>query len=322
MSSNLLYTEIQEHQNNVNLLDEYREVEVMNKTEYAPLPSRRSLFKRKEMDLIANPKNLVQKCYSIKADEQFISNVNEQVKTLINTVTIHLEGENDELVERPVTPDKGNSQKKSREVKKQSKQNFEFKNLPFPRKRKHKYTGRVGSKAEMMRQYYKAKIFITNNFSIASTNSSKRPCIMKFQTSQEFQISRGETNVNKMTESSEDIFVTKQGIRNDTFRQRGAFTNFDRQIENQIVKHQMLEDDTINLAQHILFKQFKCVNGLELTNLSPSQFSSMQENFVQILHVFENIYGLYEIYGLKDLNKIRVYDLLNYRKDKKYPKKQ
>ena len=77
------------------------------------------------------------------------------------------------------------------------------------------------------------------------------------------------------------------------------FANFDRQIENQIVKHQMLEDDTINLAQHILFKQFKCVNGLELTNLPPSQFSSMQENFVQILHVFENHWII--IYGLEDL---------------------
>ena len=121
-------------------------------------------------------------CYSIKADEQFVSNVNEQVKTLINTVTIHLENENDELVERPVTPDKSNSQKKSREVKKQTKQNFEFKNLPFPRKQKHKYTRRLGSKTELMRQYYKAKIFITNNFSIASGNSSKRSCIMKFQT--------------------------------------------------------------------------------------------------------------------------------------------
>ena len=51
---------------------------------------------------------------------------------------------------------------------------------------------------------------------------------MKFKTAQEFQISRGETNVNKMTGSSEDIFVTKQGIRNDAFRGRGAFTNFDR----------------------------------------------------------------------------------------------
>ena len=99
---------------------------------------------------------------------------------------------------------------------------------------------------------------------------------MKFKTSQEFQISRGETNVNKMTESSKGIFVTKQGIRNDAFRRRGAFINFDRQIENQIVKHQMLEDHTINLAQYIRFRQFKCVNGLELTDLVPNHFSSMQ----------------------------------------------
>ena len=95
MSPNLLYTENHEHQDNVNLLDQYPEVEVTDKTEYAPLPSRRSLFKRKKMDLIANLKNLVENCYNIKADEQFVSNVNEQVKRLINTVTIHLEGEND-----------------------------------------------------------------------------------------------------------------------------------------------------------------------------------------------------------------------------------
>ena len=107
----LLYTENHEPQDNVSLLDQYPEVEVTDKTEYEPLPSRRSLFKRKKMDLIANLKNLVEKCYNIKADEQFVLNVNEQVKRLINTVTIHLEGENDELVERPVTPDKGNSTK-------------------------------------------------------------------------------------------------------------------------------------------------------------------------------------------------------------------
>ena len=59
---------------------------------------------------------------------------------------------------------------------------------------------------------------------------------------------------------------------------------------------------------------------LELTNLQSNQFSSMQDNFVQILHVFENHW--ITIYGLKDLSEIRVYDSLNYRKDKKYPKKQ
>ena len=177
----------------------------------------------------------------------------------------------------------------------------------------------MDSKAEMMRQYYEAKVYITNNFSIASTNSSKRPCMMKFQTSQEFQIFRGEKNVNKITESSEGIFVTRQGARSDAFNQKGAFTNFDKQIENQIVKYQMLEDDNINLAQHILFKQFKRVNNLELTNLPPIQFSSMQENFVQILHVSENHW--ITIYGLKELNEIRDYDSLNYTKERKYPKK-
>ena len=87
LSPNLLCPENHEHQDKVDLLDEYSEVEVMDKTEYAPLPSSHSLFKRKNMDLIANIKNLVEKCYNIKADEQFVSNVNEQVKRLINTVT-------------------------------------------------------------------------------------------------------------------------------------------------------------------------------------------------------------------------------------------
>ena len=100
LSPNRLYTKIHEHQVNINLLDEYFEAEVRDKTEHAPLPSRRLLFKHEKMDLITNLKNLVEKCYNIKADEQFI--------------TIHLENENDELVERPVMLDKSNNQKKSR----------------------------------------------------------------------------------------------------------------------------------------------------------------------------------------------------------------
>ena len=59
LSSNLLYIENHDHQYNVNLLDEYPEAEVTDKTEYAPSPSRRSLFKRKKMDLVANLKNLL-----------------------------------------------------------------------------------------------------------------------------------------------------------------------------------------------------------------------------------------------------------------------
>ena len=60
LSPNPFYTENHEHQDNLNLLDKYPEVEVTVKTEHAPLPSRCSLFKRKKMDLIANLKNLVE----------------------------------------------------------------------------------------------------------------------------------------------------------------------------------------------------------------------------------------------------------------------
>lgn len=65
--------------------------------------------------------------YNIKADDQFVSNVNKQVKRLIITVIIHLEGENCELVERTVMLGKSNSQYKPREVKSQSKKSLNLK---------------------------------------------------------------------------------------------------------------------------------------------------------------------------------------------------
>lgn len=53
---------------------------------------------------------MVEKYHNIKADEKFVLEVNEKVKTLINTITIHLEGKIDKLVEKPVAPDKSNIQ--------------------------------------------------------------------------------------------------------------------------------------------------------------------------------------------------------------------
>lgn len=65
--------------------------------------------------------------YNIKADDQFVSNVNKQVKRLIITVIIRLEGENYELVERTVMLGKSNSKYKPREVKTQSKKSLNLK---------------------------------------------------------------------------------------------------------------------------------------------------------------------------------------------------
>ena len=69
----------------------------------------------------------------------------------------------------------------------------------------------------------------------------------------------------------------------------------------------MLEDDTINLAQHILCKQFKCVNVLKLTNLPPNQFWALQDNISFKFFMFVNHwitrYGLHEI---KEIRKKRL----------------
>ena len=62
--------------------------------------------------------------------------------------------QNDSLVERPKTPEK-----------RKSKTNFEV--LPNKRK-KHPYSERVGTKADIMKQYYKAKISFSQMMQISS----------------------------------------------------------------------------------------------------------------------------------------------------------
>ena len=80
------------------MLDEYPEVEVTDKNRIRTIIFQAFAIQTRKGDLIANLKNLIEKSNSAKADEKFVLNVNEQLKTLINTLTIHLEGENDELV--------------------------------------------------------------------------------------------------------------------------------------------------------------------------------------------------------------------------------
>ena len=74
---------------------------------------------------------MVEKYHNIKADEKFVLEVNEKVKTLINTITIHLEGKIDKLVEKPVAPDKSNIQNEISRSKETKQTNFLFKNLLF-----------------------------------------------------------------------------------------------------------------------------------------------------------------------------------------------
>ena len=128
LSPNLLYTEIHEYQDNVNSLDENSEVKVTDKTEYVSLFSRRSLFKHEKMVLIVNLKNLVE-----SVEYQWTSqNANQYRNYLLGKWKWWVSWKT------------GNARQEQ-----QSKENFKFKKMLFPRKRKHKYAGRMGSKAEI-----------------------------------------------------------------------------------------------------------------------------------------------------------------------------
>ena len=60
---------------------------------------------------------------------------------------------------------------------------------------------------------------------------------------------------------------------------------FNNSIHNEIIKNKWLSDESINLAQTILFKKFLLIRGFEDTILSPlNMFSVQMGEFIQVLH--------------------------------------
>ena len=60
---------------------------------------------------------------------------------------------------------------------------------------------------------------------------------------------------------------------------------FNNAIHNEIIENQWLSDESINLAQSILFKNFPLISGFEDTTLGPLNMLSVQTGeFVQVLH--------------------------------------
>ena len=60
---------------------------------------------------------------------------------------------------------------------------------------------------------------------------------------------------------------------------------FNNAIHNKIIQNKWLSDESINLAQTILFKNFPLISGFEDTTLGPlNMFSVQTGEFVQVLH--------------------------------------
>ena len=60
---------------------------------------------------------------------------------------------------------------------------------------------------------------------------------------------------------------------------------FNNAIHNEIIQNKWLSDESINLAQTILFKNFPLISGFEDTTLGPlNMFSVQTGEFVQVLY--------------------------------------
>ena len=83
-------------------------------------------------------------------------------------------------------------------------------------------------------------------------------------------------------EKDVEIVGTKKIEANIKHRVNQKFNN---SIYNEIIQNKWLSDESINLAQTILFKHFPLISGFEDTTLAPlNMFSVQTGEFVQVLH--------------------------------------
>ena len=108
------------------------------------------------MNLLANIKVFAEKCSNLKPSESITGKLDAGINQLTRIVDVKLcrQQQDDSLVERPKT-----------QKKRKSKTNFKV--LPNKRK-KHPYSERVGTKVDMMKQYYKAKILLSQMMQISN----------------------------------------------------------------------------------------------------------------------------------------------------------
>ena len=80
--------------------------------------------------------------------------------------------------------------------------------------------------------------------------------------------------------------VENVGTKNTETKNRHRVTQkFSNSIHNEIIENKWLSEESINLAQTILFKNFPLIRGFEDTTLGPlNMFSVQTGEFVQVHH--------------------------------------
>ena len=136
-------------------------------------------------------------------------------------------------------------------------------------KKRHPYTHRVGQRAEMMRQFYRARIKLSDELK-KGENIQRAESLKKPEQKQENE----EISIINSTKIS--------AVERGKCRTSSRMSSF---ITEQILNGEQLTDETINIALKILKNQYPSWNGLEDTTVGPiRQYSQHKKNFIQILY--------------------------------------
>ena len=270
-----------------NALSSGKELQPQLMAAILPLKERESAFKKAKRLLCSNVKVLQEQCFNIKGDVLFVQETNEKVQELMDSLATN-------LMER-------DSPKK----RKAEHSFIAYESLLQRKKRKHPYTSRVGSHAEMMRQYYRARTSLAEMenpvASVASTILCKAKendyargvaAEIEVETSQSSEgqgiekLTSNSLALQAPTEHEQSIEVMEVGSMSSNLphkvRKKAAMTE---DIRTQVECKCELKDDTINLCQKIIVEQFDLSRGFEDTTLSPDKFTSVSEKFIQVLNV-------------------------------------
>ena len=251
------------------------------------LPQRQSTLVKKRRDLLSKVKQLQDLCYLVQS-ESMVDKLTLSLEEVLHTARNHLRAQqtNECLLIRSPKKKPTKCQPNISQTKPISSQT-----------KKHPYSGRFGIKAEMMKQFYRAKLVIPDEEKPRSVITTYASDVPDNDVAQEVIIHAESTLQN-------EAVITKI-MPGDNKHNVQKFT---KDMENEIGNDKKLSNKTINYAQYLLHQQFPQTQGFEDTS-DIVKFSRMTGKFVQILHTGQDHWIVCS--GSAEKDTIYIYDSMS-----------
>ena len=219
---------------------------------------------------------------------EVIKDLQLEINSLIKIATDHINTVNDENCEVLTVREENKCNKRSSDGK-----SSEYAPIPKKITKKHPFTGRIGQRADMMRQWYRAKMSLAEfiKYPANSHASGTKTCKESLKKDgvpldvlEEIEIDSTKeiekthlVHIQQGVEGQEANLVEVEHVKTvecaGSPRRRVIMEVVTERHFNEVSNNRMLTHSTINIAQNIMHAQSD-FPGLEDTGLNPEQFSN------------------------------------------------